>query len=111
VALAQVSMLPFYVSSTIGLYARDTHPIFRPLFQINFFNVVIAGSTTSVLGMNRPKIKCDEIYCHFVDPKKILRDFECEIDIMHVYYILLTYFVVCHLGAFIFIRYKLKYKH
>ncbi|XP_070495021.1 ATP-binding cassette subfamily G member 4-like [Chironomus tepperi] len=111
VIFAQLSLLPFYSLSTISLLTRDTHPFFKPFFDINFFNVAISGATTSVLGMNRTKLRCDEIYCHFVDPQKLLRDFECDIDIMHAFYILFAYFVICHVGAFVLIRYKLKFMH
>ncbi|CAG9797172.1 unnamed protein product [Chironomus riparius] len=111
VCLSQLSIFPFYVISTVGVYARDTHPIFTSFFRVNFFNVAIAGSTTSVLGMNRTKLRCDELYCHFNDPKKILHDFECDIDLLYAFKVLFAYLVVCHIGAFVFIRYKLKYKH
>ena len=109
--ISQISILPFFVLSTVAIFARDTHPIFTSFFHINYFNVALAGSTTAVLGMNRTKLKCEELYCHFVDPKKILHDFERDIDIMYAFNVLFVYLIICHIGAFVLIRYKLKYKH
>ena len=97
--------------STVGLFARDTLPIFRPVFEVNFFNMGIKGAVNSIFGFNRTRLECDEIYCHFNDPKKILRDFECDIDVMNAFYILLIYFVVCQMVSLIFITYRLKHMH
>ncbi|CAG9808260.1 unnamed protein product [Chironomus riparius] len=109
--IAPYLLVPFFAMSTVGLFARDTIPIFRPFFELNFFNMGIKGAVNSIFGFNRTRLECDDIYCHFNDPKKILRDFECDIDVMHAFYTLLTYFVVCHAVSFVFISYRLKYKH
>ena len=73
--------------------------------------MAIKGAVNSVLGLNRTKLECDEIYCHFTDPKKFLRDYECEADLMDIFYLLLTYFVICQTASFILIAYRLKYSH
>lgn len=95
----------------MSVFARDTLLIFRPFFELNFFNMAIKGAVNSIFGFGRTRLECDDIYCHFNDPKKILRDFECEIDVMHAFYTLLIYFVVCHVVSLVLISYRLKHKH
>ncbi|XP_070503549.1 ATP-binding cassette sub-family G member 1-like [Chironomus tepperi] len=104
-------LMPFFVFSSFSVFSRDTHPILKNLFELNFYNMAVKGAVNSVLGFNRTKLPCDEIYCHFTDPKKFLRYYECETDLMYIFYLLLTYFVICQIAAFFLIGYRLKYKH
>ena len=67
------------------------------------------GVLNSILGLNRTRMECDQLYCHYSDPKMFLRDFECEVDLMDVFYLILTYIIVCQVTSFIFISYRLKY--
>lgn len=97
--------------STFTIYARDTHPALGALFKLNFLNMAYKGAVNSVLGLNRTKLECDKIYCHFSDPKKVLRNFEAEVDMMDVFYTILAYYIACQLGSFILISYRLKYRH
>lgn len=103
--------MPFFLFSTFSAYARDIHPALATLFNINFLNMAFKGAVNSVLGLNRTKLDCDQIYCHFSDPKKFLRDFEAEVDLMQVFYTILIYYVVCQFGSFMLISYRLKYRH
>jgi len=73
--------------------------------------MAVKGAVNSALGLNRTKLPCNDIYCHFTDPKKFLRDYECEADLMQIVYLLLTYYVICQIAAFILIWFRLKYKH
>ena len=109
--VSQLFLLPFYSLSSCVVHPRDTLSIFKLFFDLNFFNAAFTGSTTAVLGMNRTKLNCDDVYCHFNDPKKILKDLGSEIDLINGLTILLIYFVVFHFTAFMLIRYKLKFKH
>jgi hypothetical protein len=64
-----------------------------------------------VLGFGRKKLPCDEIYCHFNDPKKVLRDFGAEINIYFVYGILIVNFLIFQIAAYKMIAYRLKHKN
>lgn len=102
--------MPFFMFSTFSSYARDTHPLLASLFNVNFLNMAFKGAVNSVLGLNRTKLDCDEIYCHFSDPKKILKDFEAEVDLMQVFYVIFSYYLVCQFASFMLISYRLKYR-
>ncbi|XP_070503700.1 ATP-binding cassette subfamily G member 4-like isoform X2 [Chironomus tepperi] len=109
--IASNFLIPFFSMSIMSIFARDTIPLFRPFFELNFFNMGIKGAVISIFGFNRTRLDCDEIYCHFNDPKKILRDFECEIDVMQSVYTLIIYYIICQIVSVIFINYRLKYRY
>ncbi|XP_070503548.1 ATP-binding cassette sub-family G member 1-like [Chironomus tepperi] len=103
-------LMPFFLLSNFSIFSRDAHPILKNLFDMNFFNMAFKGSVNSVLGLNRTKLPCDDFYCHFADPKRFLHHYECDVDFMPIVYLLLVYYIICQTGAFILIRYRLKYK-
>lgn len=87
---------------------KDAHPFFHIFFNGNFLDSGLKGVLNSVLGFNRNKFECDEIYCHFMDPKKVLRDFGANIDVTQAFSILLLYIIFCQIASFILFKYRLK---
>jgi hypothetical protein len=106
-----IVMMPFFLFSSFVIFAKDTHPFLIYLFDANFLNMAFKGCVNSLLGLNRTKFECDELYCHYSDPKKILRDFEMKVDLSRAVSIILIYFVVAQIVAFTLINYRLKYRH
>lgn len=103
-------LLPFFLYTNSSVFPSHTHAMLRPLFELNFFNEAVKANVNSALGLNRTKLPCEEIYCHFADPKKFLSYYELEVDLMQVFYLLLTYYLVCQTAAFILIGVRLKYR-
>ncbi|KAG5672561.1 hypothetical protein PVAND_002679 [Polypedilum vanderplanki] len=87
-----IIMMPFFLFSSFVIFSKDTHPFLIYLFDANFMNMAFKGSVNSIIGLNRTKFECDEFYCHYSDPKKILRDFEMNVDMTHaVLTLMITY--------------------
>ncbi|CAG9808262.1 unnamed protein product [Chironomus riparius] len=103
-------LLPVFVFSNFAVFARDTHPILKNVFELNFFNMAFKGAVTSALGLNRTKLPCNEVYCHFTDPKKFMNYYDCDVDLMQTFHLLLAYYAICQMAAFILIGYRLKYR-
>ncbi|XP_070503278.1 ATP-binding cassette sub-family G member 1-like [Chironomus tepperi] len=101
-------LTPFFLFSSIMITTKDALPLFQIFFYGNFLDCGLKGVVNSVLGFNRSKLKCDEIYCHYMDPKKVLRDFGANVDIFQASSILLLYILFCQATSFILFRYRLK---
>ncbi|KAG5672394.1 hypothetical protein PVAND_002525 [Polypedilum vanderplanki] len=101
---------PFFLFSGIMILSKDAPEIFSFFFNTNFLDSSLKGVLNSVLGFNRTKLPCDEIFCFLENPKKMLRDFGANIDITKAYYILIIYILISQILAFTFINYRLKYK-
>ncbi|XP_060531867.1 ATP-binding cassette sub-family G member 1-like [Cylas formicarius] len=93
----------------IRLY--DTPLVFRWLFAISYFRAAFQGIVYSVYGLNRGKLFCpeDEVYCHYEDPNKFLK----EMDIMNVDLvsnISLVVFIWClmHAATYLTLWFKLN---
>ena len=87
---------------------RDTPKIFRPFFSANFVHMGAKGVANSILGLNRTRMECHQIYCHFSDPRTFLREYDSEVNLIDAVLVILGYIVVCHAVAFIFVVYRLK---
>lgn len=80
--------------------------------QINFntitnYNKISTGAMLSIYGMDREKLKCSEMYCHFRSPKKFLEEMsmnESEYWIDAV--ALIAIFVVLRFIAYFVLRWK-----
>lgn len=44
------------------------------LFHISYLKYALEGASNAVLGFDRPKMPCNEIYCHYRLPKKFMED-------------------------------------
>lgn len=106
--LGTMFLMPFFVFSSIMILNKDAHKFFHFFFDTNFLNCGLQGVILSVFGFNRTKMNCDEIYCHFDNPKKVLRDFGVYSDIKRAFSIILIYFVVCQIMTYLLMRYRLK---
>lgn len=63
----------------------------------------------SIYGMNREKLDCNEIYCHFRSPKKFLKEMSME---NAEYWVdaaaLLGIFIFLRVSAYFVLRLKLR---
>lgn len=98
---------PFFVFSSALLLKTHTQSIFHWLYDYNFLDNAIKGSLQSIYG-NRSKIPCEEMFCPFSYPDKILRETESSVSIARVLTILVIYAVVTRIISFIFVKFRLK---
>jgi hypothetical protein len=89
---------------------KDSNRYFHWLFDINFLKQSSDCGMASLLGYNRTKLTCDEMYCHFQRPKKLL-DFIGAGDTITDYAVitLLIGLFAFRLGAYAVIKYRLNH--
>lgn len=59
-----------------GYFLRfsDAQTSMHWLFHISYLKYALEGASNAVLGFDRPKMPCNEIYCHYRLPKKFMED-------------------------------------
>jgi ATP-binding cassette, subfamily G (WHITE), member 1 len=93
------------------LLTEHAPPIFRIFFELNYLDNALKGVVTSILGMNREKLPCDDMYCHFGNPKKVMRDFGAEVDLTKAFSVIFVYYTVFQIITYFMMRYRLKNFH
>ncbi|XP_058453468.1 ATP-binding cassette subfamily G member 4-like [Malaya genurostris] len=102
---------PFLIFSGFFIHLDDAHPVMHWLFHISFLKYALQGATVAIFGYDRPKLECEETYCHFVLPKKFLKEINMlGADFVEAVIALLVIFLVFRVGAFYVMRYRLKNK-
>lgn len=67
-------IMPFTIFSGFFLRYSDAPAFFRWMFHVSFLKHGLVGLVVAVFGMDRPKLPCSEIYCHYTAPKKFIED-------------------------------------
>ncbi|VVC93867.1 ATP-binding cassette sub-family G member 1-like [Leptidea sinapis] len=67
-------IMPFTIFSGFFLRFSDAPVFVRWLFHISFLKHGLVGLVISVFGLNRPKLICSAIYCHYSKPNQFLKD-------------------------------------
>lgn len=111
--MGTIFLTPIIYFSSNMLMIKDAFQIFTIFFEINILNLSAKTLTTATLGLNRTKLPCDydEIYCHFVDPQKVIHDFDGYIEFSRAFEIISFYIIFLHITTYILIRYRLKNTH
>lgn len=66
------------------------------------------GYGSLILG-NRPKLNCDEAYCHFASTQKFLNFIGMQENIPKVFYSLAVIGIIFHLVTYFVMRYRLRH--
>ncbi|XP_059612801.1 ATP-binding cassette sub-family G member 1-like [Phlebotomus argentipes] len=101
--LGQTYMVAFFVSSGYFITRRDAPSYLQWLFDISFMRHGYNSLVVSIYGFNRTRIDCDEMYCQYTVPKKILQAVDVEDsggwpNILNLLYLTLVFLV---LGYFV----------
>lgn len=59
-------------------FAKEVPLIMYGVMKLSYIRVAVVAMVLSVFGFNREVLDCDEIYCHFADPKVVLRFLDTE---------------------------------
>lgn len=75
---------------------------------VSYVRYGFEGAMVSVYGMNRERLQCQEIYCHFSRPEKFLKEMSMDnaeywIDVVA----LVTFFFLLRVSAYFVLRWKL----
>lgn len=101
------SIVSFHTAfSGVLVLKKDVQPWLKWVFDISFLNHANNGITIALLGYDREKLQCDDIYCRFKDPTDFLKFIDAPATIsFHSFFIIL--FIV-HICTFINMTLKLK---
>lgn len=75
---------PLLIAPMLGLaiygfdFANDIPPFMYGLMKLSFMRVGIVSLVLTVFGYERPLMSCTDVYCHFGDPKVLLRFLRVE---------------------------------
>ncbi|GAB0094349.1 hypothetical protein DMENIID0001_096360 [Sergentomyia squamirostris] len=95
----QFFMSSFFVTSGYFVPRRDAPTYLYWLFDVSFMRYGQNSFVLSIYGLNRTKLECNDIYCHYNNPKKLLHDIDVEetdgwIELLRLLYILFFFFVI-----------------
>jgi hypothetical protein len=72
-------MAPFLGLAIYGFdFAADVPVFMYALMKFSFVRGGVVSLVLIVFGFNRPKLECSDAYCHFDDPKVLLRYLRIE---------------------------------
>ncbi|CAH0406882.1 unnamed protein product [Chilo suppressalis] len=69
-------IMPFTIFSGFFLRYSDAPVFFRWMFHISFLKHGLVGLVFAIFGMDRAKMPCSDLYCHYTYPKTFLQDVE-----------------------------------
>ncbi|KAK9508109.1 hypothetical protein O3M35_007842 [Rhynocoris fuscipes] len=73
VFLAPVFSVFFSVFGFTSKYSDISAPM-RPLYNVSYFRAAFQGSFLSLYGYNRTELPCYDLYCHYRQPLKFLKE-------------------------------------
>lgn len=89
---------------------KDSHPFWHAFFELSYLKYSAYGTELSILGFNRSKLECENIYCHYRSPKKFLQSIEFDENYTTCVWMLIINFFLNIFIAYVFIRLRLKLK-
>lgn len=67
-------IMPFTIFSGFFLRYNDAPFFIKWLFQLSFLKHGLIGLVMAIFGMDRPKLPCNEVYCHYRNPVQFIKD-------------------------------------
>ncbi|XP_045769049.1 ATP-binding cassette subfamily G member 4-like isoform X1 [Maniola jurtina] len=67
-------IMPFTIFSGFFLRYSDAPSFVRWLFQASFLKHGLVGLVISIFGLDRPRLTCSDLYCHYSRPSQFLKD-------------------------------------
>lgn len=102
---------PFVIFAGFFLRLADSPAAFKWIFHISYMKLSLEGAAQALFGYNRPKLPCNEIYCHYRLPAKFLKVIDMNHgDFMSAFCILLVICIVLRFVAFFTMSIRLKHR-
>lgn len=89
-------------------FFKDVPQIFRWIFDFVYLKHSVNASATVVLGFDRAKFQCSDLYCHFQSPGKFLQSIGLKEDLSKNFTNMFVTLLVVHCFSFIVMRYRIK---
>lgn len=94
------------IFSGVLVLKKDVQPWLKWIFDIIFLNHANDGMVLALFGYDRENLECEDIYCHFRDPKEFLQLIDAPTNIsFHSFFII---FCIVHLFTYVNVMMKLK---
>lgn len=102
---------PFLIFSGFFIHLSDAHPVMHWLFHISFLKYSLEGASQALFGYNRPKMECNQMYCHYIRPDYFLKTVDMDKgDFVTSTIALVIIFTLLRVTAFYIMLYRLKRK-
>jgi len=100
---------PFLQFSGFFLQEKDAPFYLRWMFDISFLKYSLDGSMLAIFGYDRPRLECNEMYCHLSRPKYILKDLDMErANYQLAFFFLLGLLIMLRILAFYIMSFRLR---
>lgn len=100
-------MVPHIAFSGVLILSKDTFPFLRWIFEINFIKHAMDGLDLAIF-LDRGKLQCDEIYCHFQNPDTFLKMIDAPTDAFKSILAFPIIFLVVHALTYYNVNKRLK---
>lgn len=67
------------------------------------------GYGALILGFEREKLECYDMYCHFVSPRKFMNLIGMRENIPKVFYAMLAIWIIFHAITYCIMRFRLRH--
>lgn len=100
---------PNFIFCGFFVHLTDASPYLHFLFYISYLRYAAEGCVDALFGYDRPKLKCNDIYCHFQIPGKFIKVVDMQRnDFWSAFVILLVILIAIRILAFLVIMWRLK---
>lgn len=87
--------------------SNDVPGALQWFFDVTYLSHALDGSGSLIFGFNRTKLNCNEIYCHFQDPRKFVNVVGLQENLPKVFHALTITLVLIHTANYCIMRYRL----
>lgn len=109
VIVGPFTIAPFLVFSGFFLRLADASSYLHWLFHISYLKYALEGASNAIFGFNRPKLQCNQIYCHYQIPNKFMKMIDMDhSDLVTVTMVLLGMCILLRIIAFYFMSLRIK---
>ncbi|XP_032515197.2 ATP-binding cassette subfamily G member 4-like [Danaus plexippus] len=67
-------IMPFTIFSGFFLRYTDAPRFIQWIFNVSFLKHGLVGLVIAIFGLERPKLICSDLYCHYSYPRKFIKD-------------------------------------
>ncbi|KAL7029260.1 hypothetical protein ACKWTF_006170 [Chironomus riparius] len=113
--LLALIIAPFLMIHQIALSGtfilqKDAHPLIGSLFKTTFLNYATEGMKITIFGFNRTQLDCDDIYCHYAKPEKLLQFLQLNSTYEEVIIVMTLYMIILRIIIMTIVNFQLKAK-
>ncbi|XP_014259541.1 ATP-binding cassette sub-family G member 1-like [Cimex lectularius] len=111
VVFGPLSIMPAVMMSGYFIQMRDSPMWSRPFFKLSYIRHCLEGLVVAIYGYSRTNLPCvSEDYCHYVTPKKFLKELDMTEDYMTNSLMIVFMFVVVKIITYFVLLYQIRNK-